>query len=190
MQRLARLVGVVLSMTLAVSVSDAGCFVCIAPNETDILSIAGYMSMCPESPLWGVELNSPFVSKRKFFGLKFWQARTVSVRDAFGRVHHILFPFLLNSGGMSVMIGHAAVVILKKFGATARSKDSFEYCNLNVPLPLKDEPCVVQWGAPTPGAADHDRGHDVREFALSCSLLASCARHVWETCCAIQETTC
>lgn len=145
-------------------VTDEGCFSCLVPNQSDVLSIASYASMCPESDLWGIELTTAFVTQRMIYNIKFWQGRTVEVRDTFGVVHHIFLPFILNSGGLSVMVGHAAVAVLRKAGATAKSNGSLDYCNLNVPLPLKAVPCVTKWDTPTPGAADHDQGHDIREF--------------------------
>ena len=144
-------------------VTEEGCFSCVTPNQSDILAIAGYMSMCPESDLWGTELTTPFVSRQAFFTAKFWQARTVDVRDSSGNIHYIILPFVLNSGGVSVMVGRAAVAILRAFGATAKSNGSLTFCNLNVPLPLKAQSCVTQWDTPTIGAVDHDQGFDIRE---------------------------
>lgn len=149
-----------------VVVSDEGCFSCVAPNQTDILYTIDYASMCPDSSLWGVELTTAFVSRPRLFGWMFWQARTVAVRDSSGNIHHILLPFAINLGGESVLVGRAAIAILRRFGATATSEGSLNFCNLKVPLPLKSEPCVTQWSTPPPGAPDHDKGHSIRKLRI------------------------
>lgn len=154
----------VASQTVHVNVSDLGCSVCREPDEDNVLTFANPADMPPNSGLWGIELTRPFLSRIYRTMGQTWQARTVSTLDKENTEHHILLPFMINSGGESVMVGEAAIAVLTRYGATPLSLGSSRFCHVKVPLPIKAHDCVVQWGKPSsPTAVNHDHDHDIRE---------------------------
>lgn len=143
---------------------NAGCLEECHIPEGEVLFITDTAHMCPKSDLYGRELSRPFVSRIWAIGsddeAKTWQLRTLTVFDANDRPHHLLFPFIINSGGLTPYVGAQTVSVLKKYGAKERedhSKGFATYCRLKVPLPIKSTKCVIQWA---PGK--YDDGKDIR----------------------------
>ena len=131
------------------------------PPTTEPLFITDAAHLCTMSDLYGQELTEEFVGRVAEVGdtqggPKLWQLRTVTVQDNENRNHHILLPWVINSGGLTPMVGRAAKV-LRKYGARELDTDPV-WCRLRMHLPLKSFKCARQWSA----GSRFDSGDDIR----------------------------
>lgn len=107
-------------------------------------------------------------------GTKKWQARTIATCQA-GKWHHILFPFLVASGGVT-KIGVNAAGIITSFGATPH-KD-LRFCNIALSLPVAARDCVYRWEDHRDGIRDLDDGHDIRKRLVCHSTCFRAPQHL------------
>lgn len=131
-------------------------------DEDSVLAIVSPSAMCFNSPYWGKAIRDSFVSQIFFVGMLKWQARTIaSCLD--GRLHHILLPFIIDSGGVT-KIGIRATEKLVSAGASFDPDDRLKLCKIELALPRGARDCVYRWEDYSPGVRDLDDGHDLREW--------------------------
>ena len=94
---------------------------------------------------------------------KTWQVRTVTIHSPSGN-RFVILPFIIDSGGLSVMVGRKAAAKLVDIGAIATKENPLKLCNVRISLPIKAHYCVVRWSDPHPDSVDHDNKHDIREL--------------------------
>eukprot|EP00474_Spongospora_subterranea_P011461 CRZ11919.1 hypothetical protein [Spongospora subterranea] len=83
----------------------------IQPHDV-ALAMLSPPQMCPRHARYGQDVGRAVTTKLYKFGptedvKKFWMARTIDIREVDGTIKHLLFPFIINSGGV-VMIGDIA----------------------------------------------------------------------------------
>ena len=139
---------------------ESACKVCTVKLDFSfMLSLHSQEQMCDHSPVYGLEVTKPFISriftKRGVFvdpknsdvnktWAKTWQLRVVSVLDKHKKVHHLVFPFVINTGGYSPLMSSAAAAILKRVGATESLGEQVAICRVSIDLPVTPRACVVE----------------------------------------------
>ena len=174
-----------------IDISDDACLPCtVKLDRGSLISMISELEMCDNSELYGLEVTEPFVSrlfivsgvfidsinknlKKKWE--KSWQLRTVSVMRKDNTVHHIIFPFVIDTGGYSTLLGLAATRILRSFNATESHGAEVGLCSLSVALPIQSEACVVEYhreGTPS-DLRDNMIGEDNAEAIVAMNLLVT-----------------
>ena len=143
--------------------SDA-CLPCtVELDRGSLISMISEVQMCPNSFLYGLEVTEPFTSRIFTYSgvisqsttnnntnldmmwAKTWQLRTVTVMRQGDFPHHILFPFVIDTGGYSTLLGTAASQVLRKFNVTESHGAQVGLCSLSVSLPIKSKSCVFEF---------------------------------------------
>ena len=73
----------------------------------------------------------------------------MSTTDTSGIIHHILIPFIINSGGKTALVGIETVIDLIQHGARRYSLDAQSVCHLSIKFPIQSSHCVTQWDRPS-----------------------------------------
>ena len=158
------------SHAMSSSEAEDGCLAKNCPMpDGNVLFMTAVAHMCPESDVYGKELLHPFVSRLWNTGGiddKIWQLRTITVYDTDGHPHHLLFPFVINSGGLTPYVGYAAYRILRTYGAIDGELDD-QVCKLSISLPLKTMKCAWKWG----DGHRRDQDKDIRNNMIGVASL-------------------
>jgi hypothetical protein len=144
-----------------IDTSVDACLPCtVKLDRGSLISMISEQEMCDNSDFYGSEVTEPFLSRLFFVSGVFidsinknlkkrweksWQLRTVSIMRKDKSVHHIIFPFVIDTGGYSTLLGLAATSVLRSLNATESHGEEVGLCSLSVALPIQSEACVVEY---------------------------------------------